>query len=203
MNETTAPITGDEVILAPNGRPWPTAKEADKALQLSNRDRNIFGTMMYEGGYAIATYRKICEVREKQMAERNANTESNRPLPPMKFYKVMINPKSGENESPTVLLSFNNNAFVLNRGMEAILDEPHMEVLRNASMEDIQPVTAQESSMNPERALKVGHALSYRFPFTILGQATKEEFELFIRHMNAETEKSLRQQQLKTTGATS
>lgn len=201
MSEDTT-ITGDEIILAPNGRPWATAKEADKALKASNRDPNAFGTMAYEGGYAIATLRKILAIREQQIAEAGREQESKRAPAPMKFYKVRIHPRSSDNESNTVLLSWNNDAFVATRGMDIILDEPHMEILRNAASEDLQPVDKITQSRNPERALKAGPSMAHRFPFTVLGDATKDDFEQFMRKMRGETEKALHQEQLKAVGAT-
>ena len=197
-----APLTGDEIILSTNGRPWPTAKDAERALKSSNRDLNTFGTLAYEGGYAIATWRKINEIRERQLSDQGRDLEARRTPPPMKFYEVKIHPRGNDNESNTVLLSFNNDAFVANRGEVIILDEPHMEVLRNAANEDLQPVDKITQSRNPERALKAGRSLVYRFPFTVLRESTKGEFESFMSKMRGETEKNLQAEQLKAIGAT-
>jgi hypothetical protein len=101
-----------------------------------------------------------------------------------------------------VLLSPNNDAFVVTRGMEVILAEKHMEVLRNASQEDLQPVSRQDQARNPERALKASHSLVYRFPFTVLGMATAEEYEAFVKKMKGSTEQALTAQELKAVGAT-
>ena len=200
--QTVAPHTGDEVILSPNGRPWPNVKDADRALKASNRDPEKFGTLAYEGGFAIAPLRKILAMRDSQMAAAASEVEQSRTPPPMKFHRIKIHPRTSDNESNTVLLGFNNNVVVVTRGMEVILDEPHMEVLRNASSEDLQAVDAVTQQRNPERALKAGHSLVYRFPFTVLGDASQAEFEAFISKMHGATERALQNEQLKAVGGT-
>ena len=201
-DEAQSPITGDEIILSPNGLPWPTAKDAERALKASNRDPDKFGTMTYEGGYAIASLRKILAIREKQIVDQNSAIETSRIPAPMKFHKVRIHPRGSDNESNTVLLSFNNDAFVATRGMDIILDEPHMEILRNACSEDLQPVDAATQAINPERALMANNSIVQRFPFENKGEATREEFEKFIRDMRGHTERALQAQRLKAVGAT-
>ena len=198
----TGALLVNQVILAPSGKPFSTVKDAEIHLRKQNLNPREYGTLPYEGGFGITTFEEILRRRDEADRQREAARERNRIPAPMKFYRVQIHPGIGDNDSKTVLLSVANDAIVVNRGETVILDEPHMEVLRNAKMEDMQPVDKQTQALNPERAIAASHAMAFRFPFTMLGEATAKEFEEFMALMRKSTIEYQERTQLKAKGAT-
>jgi hypothetical protein len=193
----------DAPILADNGRPWPSAKAAQaEGIAKANRDPETFGTMEYEGGYAVATYRYIMVQRDRKMAEKAALDAENARNRKMRFFKVMIHPRHSDNDPENILLSVSNWALVVTRGKECILPEPHFNDLREAEMEDLSPaINDPMLSRQPERSIKVGANMIQRFPFTLIGEASETEFQEFMARMRQGATAAQKSQQLQSLGS--
>lgn len=192
----------DAPILADNGRPWPSAKAAQaEGIAKANRDPETFGTMEYEGGYAVATYRYIMVQRDRKMAEKAALEAENAKNRKMKFYRVMIHPRHSDNDPENILLSVSNWALVVTRGKECILPEPHYHDLKESETEDLTPAILDPAlARQPERAIKVGANMIARFPFTLIGEASEAEFQEFIGKMRKGSAEAQKNQQLQSLG---
>lgn len=192
----------DAPILADNGRPWPSAKAAQaEGIAKANRSPETFGTMEYEGGYAVATYRYIMVQRDRKLAEKQALEAENAKSRKMTFHRVMIHPRHSDNDPENILLSVANWQFVVTRGKECILPDPHYNDLNEAETEDLTPAILDPMlSRQPERAIKVGANMIKRFPFTYIGTATEAEFQEFMGKMRKGSAEAQKNQQLQSLG---
>ena len=192
----------DAPILADNGKPWPTAKAAQsEGIAKANRDPETYGTMEYEGGFAVASFRYIMVQRDRKAAERAALEAEHAKGRKMRYFRTTLHPKHGDNDPDTILLSVSNWQLVVTRGQECILPEPHYNVLEEAEMEDLSPsLTDPVLSRQPERAIKVGANMIKRFPHTPGIEATEAEFQAFMAKMRAGSVAAQKAQQLQALG---
>lgn len=103
--------------------------------------------------------------------------------PTEKFYRVRFNAKSNANDTENVELSVNGEQRVIAREMEVILPERFLEVARHATY----PIFKQV----PGKTRKtIGNVQT--FPFTVLGEATEEEYRKMLKDGTEATKEHIR-----------
>jgi hypothetical protein len=101
-----------------------------------------------------------------------------------RFFKVIWAAKSNPNDPNAIRLAVNGETITFKRSVECIVPEPYLDNARHA----VYPKFTQE----PGKGRKVV-AYIERFPFTVLGPATFEEFSKSFREGTEKTRKAVEQ----------
>jgi len=173
-----SPSTTDELILAPNGEPFKSIEAAEKYLKNKELNDDIFGLTKEAGGWAIAKHRVIADRQAKELQTAPPATAAK--TVKMKYLRIKVQAKGSPNDLDHVPLSLNMVERRVMRGQEAILPENFVQLMEDAKY------TAWETSTDPEQPLKNAGEIQ-RFPFSIIGEATEEEYEAMLASGNAIT----------------
>ena len=170
--------------LAKTGKPYRSEDEAKRTMVNDGMDADVWGICKFEDGWVIAKHSWIAgrlrdEVKEHDVAVRAANTK------PMRYLRVKLAVHSNPNEYNKVPVGVNGQILWLTRGVEIVLPENYVDVLRQSVQ------TQYAESDNPEVPYKnVG--TMHRYPLEILGEGTETEFMKVFQQQKVETEEAIR-----------
>ena len=192
-------VAVDQVQLAKNGEPYVSAEAARAAIIKENMPGgdDTWGVMEYEGGFGITTWRNIASIRERR-AKEEMEAKRLSGMRKMTFSRVRLAPKFSDNDPEVHVVMCNGHDLTLRRGCESVIPDSHLEIIKNASMEDIQPLGQNTSGVSDEGiSFRVGVGRIARIPIESVVPATAEEFEQFRREQGKLRDDELVKRQMK------
>lgn len=186
MPESTQ--TPEQIKLAPDGNPFKSEAAAIRFIKDKSLDDDKYGTMKHKGGWAVATHRHILETeREQQASDKKPGKAAE-----TKYFEVEFSGKAGPNDLNKVPLGVNGLIIFVSRETKVVLPEPFLLVAKDANH------TQWEGSDDPAQPMKAA-GIIHRFPFRILREATKDEYDTQLREGNKITHDEIDRLRVKHT----
>tara|TARA_R110002167_G_scaffold62125_2_gene175461 strand:- start:415 stop:915 length:501 start_codon:yes stop_codon:yes gene_type:complete len=149
----------NEIIKDGNGKAWPT--QAKAFAHLVKNQLMAYSVVQKIEGWVLelttAVSQSVAEVAEIETA--------------MTYSKVIFMPKMNEYDEEQVTASVNGKVLVFCRGVETIAPDCHLDVITNASY---------NSNKFDGKITTVTGKIA-RFAFSRLGEATKKEYDTFLK----------------------
>ena len=170
-----------DVILGSDGNPWPTKKAAIKHAQETGLDANVYTIIPEGSGFAIVrkesgigqTFEKLGDGREPAAAGPAQKAE--------RYFVVRFHAKSQASDPSNVELCVNCEVLIMQRERDVVLPERFVRHAQLCRYPDERQLPGQ-----PRKT--VGWIQVY--PFTILRQGTKEEYDRQRREGTDSTRKT-------------
>lgn len=160
----------NNIKLSETGTPFASEQAARDYIKAKELDRTNFVPKKYQGGWAIYDIEATISLASGQMTG-GATAESGAPE---KYFEVEFNETDSANECPHVPLIVNNWDIRVQRGTAVILPERFLSVAKNATRINYVP---DGSASGVGRQPMKAQGVIMRYPFRIIREATKKEFE--------------------------
>ncbi len=183
MSNPSSPI-----ILAGNGRPFTSEKLAKEAIKDQELDPKIFKAMREQGGWcifntAVCPSGLIASLKKPATGEIEP-TKSKQPK--TKYFKVVFQQKTNENEDEEVSFSLNGTKIILKRGVGVILSEHHLEVIDHAERDQYE--------QKPGHTRKIVGKVS-KYMYSKKEEVTEADYIKFMRKGNEIRDKDIEKMQ--------
>lgn len=190
------PKTQIRVTVREDGSPFPSEMEAlDFIRDKKMRDVRPY---MYRGGWGIAkeglTEEEIDPLRKQREEDEAKSARAAKAAAELqKFYRVVIHAPTNplaNGEQTHVLLTDGNYYLTVMRGQQVVLPDSLVQVLKHACHDVAQYVPGYgRQVMAPDVP---------RFPYNVIGQATREDFLQFLREGNVQQNQQIKVMEAQT-----
>ena len=162
-----------EIVVAKDGTPYKTTQVA--ALQQSRmRLQATHNIVEYEGGYALMPVDPAGVKSTKTGTDGKKADEE-------KYWRVRFHPMSDKNQHKSVILACNNEVLHMQRDEIVTIPQRFREIADNS-------VETRYSHEPGRDRQEIGHIKTY--PYDVIEESTKEEFETQKRQGNEQTEEA-------------
>lgn len=173
----------DDVKLDRNGRPFTTEDKALSALKTADLSGDVWGVYPRDGGYAIVKH--IAQMAFSEEAKQASNsTARNRGFANEKYLFVEYPERGSSQEPEFVELSWEGNRITVTRGVKVPMAGRFLGVCDTAVQQIYEPAP-REAGVAFRKA-----GFIKRRPYRIIGPATKEDFDAYMREGNSITKGS-------------
>jgi hypothetical protein len=182
MPQSTERTNGpDPVKMGRDGKPWGTREAAEKHLADEQLDLDVWGVTQRAGKWIIAKH--VWILQQAKEREEDAAAASAKPQGPKKYVLVRFMEKSDPNDLPHVPIAVQGRQLRGIRGKECVLPQEFVEGLQHAVQQQWEPNSDPKPGEPPARI--VGQFL--RYPFTVVREASSDEFQAALKEGNALT----------------
>ena len=164
------------IKLNESGEPFASEQAARDFIRTKELDRANFLPRKYQGGWAVYDLEAMTAMASGQMVSPSV------PEKPEKYFEVEFTPSGSANDCPHVPLIVGNWDLRVQRGKPVILPERFIEVARHAVHTNYVP--DDSASGTGKQPLKAQGTIM-RYPFRIIKEATRKEFEEGLAKGNA------------------
>jgi hypothetical protein len=181
-------MSNDDIRLDKTGRPFTTEEKATSAMRAQDMPADMWGVYPRDGGFVIVKH-------AVQMAFQNEARDSsqvavrNRSFQNEKYHWVMFPERGNPQEPEFVELSWEGNRITIARGQRVPMAGRFLGVCDNAVQQIFEPAPRGAGAAY----VKVGKIK--RRPYTIMGDATRADFDKYMAEGNGITRRSFVRQE--------
>lgn len=155
MKMSEKPLSAEpEIIVSSAGKPFESENVA-KAMLAKKKLEGTHEVIPMDGGFAL-----------KQIVSEGQKNDTPQPYKE-KYFWVMFAAKTDKYQTDDVVITCNGDALVFQRMVKSIAPQRYLEIAENANY----PVIEQKPN-HPRKTV----AIVTKYPRTILGEATEQEF---------------------------